>query len=424
MASRRKSEPLSRRAFLKQVAVAGTLTTSALLGAAILPSTQAAVVPHSLGESRLQIGVVVPQGSDAISADLLAGMRLGLQQHSAVVVDLVVQQYHSVSDLHRTLPQLLAEPQIVAVVGMLGRNTADTFGTLLGERRVPLVVADVGANIIKQAEQHPWIARSSLHHWQSALALGDWAARTHGPRALLLSSFYESGFDTLTVFRQGFEHAGGAVIDTIVVDSPMAPRSTQDLIREINRLQPDLIYASASGDVARQILDAVQQAMLPATGQLLGTPSFVQAILKQQPEALPGTLTTATNWPSDLAIPQNQQFQHAFVQSFNRKTTMYGVLGYDTANLLTQSIDLTRPQQGVSPEYLRAATTDGPRGNIAIAAETLDTTGMIYLHQTRTTAAATHTQIQPLGRISSGDSRIEPLRHGLRSGWTSAYLVG
>src|SRR2546426_10380737 len=74
--------------------------------------------------------------------------------------------------------------------------------------RTFLILADAGANIVRETEQSPYVFHNTLGYWQSSLALGEWAVRNIGKKVFVASSFYESGYDALYAFRLGAEIAG------------------------------------------------------------------------------------------------------------------------------------------------------------------------------------------------------------------------
>ena len=76
--------------------------------------------------------------------------------------------------------------------------TAQHLTSLFEQRQVPLVLANVGAHVVRPRQRHPLVLHHSLGYWQSSFALGRWAARNLGPRAYVSASIVDAGYDTLT----------------------------------------------------------------------------------------------------------------------------------------------------------------------------------------------------------------------------------
>lgn len=141
------------------------------------------------------------------------------------------------------------------ITGMISPDVATGLENYLAGNGTFLIMSGLGANAWKPAIESPYIYSHSLNTWEAAWATGNWSASNLGHRAIIISSFYESGFDSLLAFRLGFEECKGKIFDTIVTDAPIAGKDLlENAFRKIKEKQPDMIYASYCGDAAEDFI--------------------------------------------------------------------------------------------------------------------------------------------------------------------------
>src|SRR5690606_34383162 len=126
-----------------------------------------------------------------------------------------------------------------------------------------------------------------------------------------LSSFYESGFDTLLAFEQGVEASGGSIVDRFVTHfDPSAPRIA-DAIEAVRVLRPDFVYAAYNGQQASEFLRAYHAAGL-------GIPLVGSSFIADENLTLPAALRTVGAWSAALDTAENSAFMGAFKSSSGR----------------------------------------------------------------------------------------------------------
>lgn len=385
---------ISRRVFLRRVGA-----SLAGVAAAGLPfaSTQAAPA------ASLHIAVIVPESSRVvgIGAQLLRGM-------AAASPELAITPftYQRPTQALGAAHDAAASGQFDAVVGMLSHHHAADLGPALQASGVPLIVADMGANMPRPGQDAPYVLRSSLGMWQAAWALGSHTARTQGREAILASSLYESGYDLLFAFRQGFEQAGGTIVASHVTHV-----GEQDglgtLYERVRAERPALVAAFYSGSEAEAFVAGYREAGLAAP--LVGLAPLAEAA------ALPtGTLTAAT-WSPDLASGGAAQFHRAYQVAHGHAPDAYAALGYDTAKLLAHA----RRQGGALRDSLASTWLTGARGPLALAHQGAAGTLPIFL---RTSDGVRTTTIGQLAAPAEAAVAQALAGIGAKTGWLGAYL--
>jgi branched-chain amino acid transport system substrate-binding protein len=429
MDQERQSEAIkiSRRSLLRAAAIgAGAALASIPLApgaAAAAPRAPAQVPPAD--QAPFRIGLVLPESQlvPAFGPGLLDGLRLALHEVGGVSAGrplaLLVERY-GVSQ-HRAMARaraLVEERGVDVLVGAFSRHGATQLGPLAAERGTPLVVADVGANAVRPDRQRPFVLRSSLGHWRASWALGEWAARTVGGRALVLSSFYDSGYDTIYAFRSGFMSAGGQPPAVHVTHLPEQGLDLAPAISAIREARPDAVFAIYSGWRAEAFVRAFAASGLARHTRLLGS-SFLadEALLPALGEAADGILS-AGSWAPGLGGAGERAFADAYGALAGRPADSFAALGYDTGRLLLSALDSVgnNPDGQRLRDALASARFSGARGPVATHAQTLEAASAIYLRSVE--GGTLRADYQLLAAHAMPELEVD----NLKTGWTNGYL--
>lgn len=253
------SHPLSRRSFIQMGAGLAASLAAAPLGAL------AALDTHHLSQSATEanstlIGVMLPETRQL--PDAAAHLLHGIQQALGTQHTLLTERSGITSDSVVLAAQYLLEAGSKLLIGLVSPTQTEALHPILHAHDAVLLALTPGETVVQRA--HPRVFYASLGYWQSAYAAGQWAARQHGGRAMLLASFYESGFDTVYAFEQGVSAAGGQLIDRHITHvHPTADRLAAAL-SAVRANRPDVVYAAYQGAQAAAFLKAYRGAGLTA----------------------------------------------------------------------------------------------------------------------------------------------------------------
>lgn len=431
---------VSRRTFLRRIsAAAGALTAGQLISACSNSSAASltrnvdqasqpmAVHSPSAQKDTLRVGLLLPQSQlyPAISTNFRAGMDLFLAQRSSAdrPISLIAQEYGTTPSVAlEQAHEWITADQVDLIVGSLSSGTAATLHPLLHERRMPLLVSNIGANLTRDDRNSPYIIRNSFSYWQSSWALGRWAAGNLGKQVFVASSFYDSGYDSLYAFQLGFESAGGAIISTKVTHLPTDTSELHMLMAEIDQAQPDLVFAAYSGAQAGDFVRAYAQAGLSARVPLLGSGFLVdESLLSQQGDAALG-IKTALPWARTLDLPANQAFTSAFQNFSGWPADPFAVLGYDTARLISSAARSAGDTKQLH-QALTSTAFESPRGAVQVDKTLLEINTPLYLREVRAGAGGlSNAVIDKLPAVPMLDDQIAALRASTKTGWSNAYL--
>jgi branched-chain amino acid transport system substrate-binding protein len=424
------SSGLSRRAFLRSAGLAaGALAAAPLLNAA--PAWAAGPAPASAlptGRDLLTIGVLLPRSTiyPALGSNFLAGMQLYCNQAADDArpgVRLVAKDagFGRVQAL-AAAQQLLEADKAALVVGLSNPALVDMLRGLFQTRRTVFLTAGLGENVPRAADDSAYVFHHSLGAAEAAWALGRWAATHLGGRAAIATALYDSGYDALTAFRLGFTAAGGTVTTTqtthLLANSPALPA----VLAEIAAGRPDFLYAAYCGPAASDFVRAVQAG--PAAGiPLLGSPLLAgETALPSLGKAALG-IKTALGWTPALDTAENRAFVAAYTKQTGQAPDNLALLGYETARLAVTALAGAGgdPARGTRMrDALAAATFAGPRGPVAMDAQTHCTGGPLYLREVQMRDGAfAHV---PVAKLPTAAEAGAALRATVKSGWTNAYL--
>lgn len=380
----------------------------------------------------VRIGLLLPQSQlhPELAQSLLSGMRLALAQSSDQAggrpieirsVPASVSPYRAAEQAR----QLIAAEQIDLLVGFVGAKTATLLEPLLQERQIPLIVNTIGANVPRQASASPYVVRNSLQQWQSNWALGAWTADNVGARAVVASSFYESGYDTLYVFGQGFQSAGGAIIETHVTHRPDAPADLAALMTAIKAARPDVVYAAYAGKMALSFAQAYAHAGLAGRIPLVTSPFMVDEQLLSKHGRAALNIRSGLSWSRQLQTPENRAFLATYQARTGQSADAFAVLGHDAGRLIVQALTTaggeTRSERLV--HALGAASFVGPRGRVAVQPDIYDLATPLYVREVRRAGGMlSNTIIAELRAPATAAVQADLASVSSKTGWANPYL--
>ena len=385
------NKALSRRKFIQ-------LGFTMMGGAAAGPLAGFAA-PFGISVSgALRIGMMLPQAQlhPLMTANLLDGFKLAFNGRRGV--ELVTETVGvTQSDAVKAAAKLL-ESGVKIVAGVVSALHVEALQPLFAEYDATLVVMTAGEN--DYSGSLPNVVFNSLHYWQSSHAAGKWAAETYGGRGMIVSSFYESGFDTLLAFEQGVEASGGSIADRFVTHFDPSASRIADAIEAVRALRPDFVYAAYNGGQAAEFLRAYHAAGL-------GIPLIGSAFIADENAALPTPLRTVGAWSGALDSVENSAFMSAFKSASGRSADAFAALGYETGLWIDSAAEYAG-SAGICAA-LESASFAGPRGALHFDAATRTLTSSLYLRGQR---QAIETLGVPQVMLSQDQ----------KSGWISTYL--
>ncbi|PKQ19734.1 MAG: hypothetical protein CVT66_08490 [Actinobacteria bacterium HGW-Actinobacteria-6] len=342
------------------------------------------------------VGVVAPPSArypdllGQLESGVRAGLAVGGQVDAPVFSRLAA---NSAPSSAAAMARDLIEREKVDIVLVYANPTrTDLLGALSAETGVPVVVVDPGAHIVTSADTEPRVLSHSLGHWQSAWSLGSWSADAVGPRAYIISSLYESGFDTCGAFEHGLAQAGGSVIGTSVTH--VQPGDVASAVHAAVVSGADSIFAACSGTEADEILRAIA-----ADKSAARIPLLIPGLSADRLVSAPGlSAFTALTWPA-------------------AKKSAFAMLGEDVGALVAAAVEGGRK---ALPSGMTEFT--GARGDITLDLASGRTDIAVGIHSA--VASGGFVAFEPLSvamNTSQASAFADDIVPEVRSGWLDVY---
>lgn len=380
----------------------------------------------------LKIGVVLPESQvyPMLGASILSGLQLAFAQRGNRAgdrpIELLPAMYgEQISLATKQARALILDQGADLLVGVISSAATAPLHDLLQERQVPLIVTNVGANVVRSYGQSPYIFRNSLNDWQANWATGAWVADRVGKTAFIASSFYESGYDSAHMFARGLEHAGGTVVGRYVTHRPREADTFTPMVAAIKQADPDIVYAAYSGPQAIAFMRAYAGANLAGRIPLVGSGFLLDESLLQQHghAALHGI--SGSTWAPALDSAENIAFLSAYRAAAGRPADPFAVLGYDAAQMIA-AVAEARPAGMTAPSFdrLGARQLRSPRGDLLIDQQTQSSSAPFYIREVRQQQGrSTNVVIAKLDPVAGLDDAAAAIRGSAKSGWLNAYLA-
>ena len=419
--------PISRRTFLKTIAAASSVLAVPIVSSPTVAHAAIGTVKARATAIRANIGVILPQAAtnESLNQSFTNGFKLALQgkrNDVTAAVQLVVRESGvQQQQLQATLADLFATAKPDLIVGLLRSNVTSSIETLLTKQRRCLVATSLSATVPNTATPPSWSIDFALPYWQSAWALGQWAAQNMGKRAAILHSFAESGYDSAFAFGCGFAAGGGEIVTMTVTHAPTSTTKLAETLETVAATQPDVVYLGYTGELAAEMLTAVPRSGLRGL-PVCGTGAMVEgAALNRLGNGALG-LRTATVWDVNATDKTSTNFVRAYQNATRTSPDHWSLLGFEIASLITvvaQSLGNDWQDPAMVRTTLLNAQIESPRG--LVGPQTSASTFVIReVRQNRkglVTASIANVNATPLA-----DPQIAALQTSLRSGCSLPYL--
>ena len=363
-----------RHSRIRGISITAVLATGALVLTACGSSLPGGNDSADSGASdrAVKIGLLVPTSGvyASLGKDMTQGFQLYLDEHENKLggfdVDLVKADEGEGPDTGvPAATRLVQQNSVSAIVGVVNSAVALGLKDLVTEAKVPLLIANAGANDLTGPGASPYIWRTSYANAQPDYALGKYVAdQLAGSGGVyLLGADYAAGKEHLAGFKAAFEAAGGEVLGEQY--TPFG--TTKDF-------QPYLSTAQASGAKAVFAFYAGAEAVsfvkqytafgLSDSMQLYSAGFLTEGgVLEAQGADALGVMTSL-QYSDTLDNAVNKDFVAAYTKAFSGVPTGYAVGAYDAAAVLDKVLKTVGSTDGtkIADGIKEVGDIDSPRG--------------------------------------------------------------
>jgi branched-chain amino acid transport system substrate-binding protein len=376
----------------------------------------------------LAIGVIIPRSH--LRPDLCSSFQSGLELawdahlvHGRRPMIAAAQIDVGGGGLAAAVQQLLGVQRPSVILGMLDARLADSAAQLC-DGKAAFIDCSAGAIVPSAPSPQRAHVRLTLGQWQSAYALGRWAAG-QGRRASIISTFYDAGYDGLYAFRLGFEDGGGEVGQAVVIDAPNQALGIDAALAQIALQRPDVVYAAIHDHHAGPFMTSWSQGPLHGDALLVANPFLVDYAHRHAQGAEADGVVVCSSYDPALDAPANHDFRQRYQQRHGRMPDVFAVLGHDAGMLVAAALGRCSPGAGSAQIMAACAGLEiaSPRGRIAIDAQSASSRSSHYISACSWSPAGIERRIiDRCDAIDESDPRIRALQSGLRSGWVNPYM--
>ena len=346
------------------------------LGLAATPALAATVklgvvLPYSGGAADL--GKQIQQGMD-LYMELEGQQKLGEHQIEMIKRD----SKGPGGDAAKTAVQeLIVREKVNLLTGFVYSPNIIASAPLIEQANMPTLVLNAATAWIPSLSKD--IARVSMTMWQTGFPMGEYAANTLGCKTAAVGyTDYPPGKDALAAFEQGFEGAGGEVVDAVPMGGPAEVPDFTPFMQRVKDAAPDCFYVfvPAGNHAAAVFKTYADLGMADAGVRLIGPGDITQDTQLQVLGAAAVGVVTLGQYQADLDNPANQKFVAAWKEAYGEDSTpdFMAAQGYDGMAAIVAAV--VEQNGEIEPERTMQIWSgwsfDGPRGHVMIDPETRD----------------------------------------------------
>jgi branched-chain amino acid transport system substrate-binding protein len=274
--------------------------------------------------------------------------------------------------------ELITNDKVQLLTGFVFSPSAIAMAPVVMQAKMPMVIANAGTAWITNLS--PYIVRLSFSMWHPAYPMGAFAYNKVGCKtAAMAYTDFPPGKDSTEAFKTGFEKAGGKIVDSIPLGSPVQVPDFTPFFQKIKDEKPDCMYVFIpSGAHATGVMKAYGELGMRKAGiKLIGPMDLIpDNKLQDMGDAAIGTVVMG-HYAVDLDNAQNKAFNKEWHAAYGADSypDFMSAAGWDTMHAIFETIkklkgDLSDGTKVV--DAMRGWSADGPRGHVMIDPATRD----------------------------------------------------
>jgi branched-chain amino acid transport system substrate-binding protein len=264
--------------------------------------------------------------------------------------------------------ELITNDKVQLVTGFVFSPSAIALAPTITQAKVPMVIANAGTAWITNLS--PYIVRLSFSMWHHGYPMG---------AAALAYTDFPPGKDSTEAFKTGFEKAGGKIVDSIPMGSPVQVPDFTPFFQKIKDEHPDCMYVFIpSGAHATGVMKAYGELGMRKAGvKLIGPMDLVpDNKLQDMGDAAIGTIVMG-NYAVDLNNAQNKAFNEEWHKAYGKDSypDFMSAAGWDTMHAIFDTIKKLNGNMSDGAKVVDAMKgwqANGPRGHVMIDPATRD----------------------------------------------------
>jgi branched-chain amino acid transport system substrate-binding protein len=344
-----------------------------------------ATAAHAQGKT-VKVGVVVPfTGANAdLGQQMDKAFDLYVKLHGQDIapnkVELVKRDEGppTGAQAKTTATELITNDKVQILTGFSFSPSAIALAPVVTQAKVPMLIANAGTAWITNLS--PYIVRLSFSMWHPAYPMGAYAYNKIGCKtAALAYTDFPPGKDSTEAFKTGFEKAGGKIVDSIPMGSPVQVPDFTPFFQKVKDAHPDCMYVFIpSGAHAAGVMKAYGELGMRKAGvKLIGPMDLIpDNKLQDMGDAAIGTIVMG-HYSVDLDNAENKTFNAEWHKAYGPTSypDFMSAAAWDSMHAIFDTVkklngDFSDGQKVV--DALKGWTATGPRGKVTIDPNTRD----------------------------------------------------
>ena len=321
------------------------------------------------GDGTVKVGLLVPKSGvyAPLGRDMENGFRMYLDAAGGKLggrsVEMVVADEGGGPETGVPAAQkLIQQDKVTTLVGIVNSAVALGVRDLVTDARIPLIVANAGANAITGERRSDYVWRTSFTNGEVAAALGAYVAgQVKDGKVFLAAPDYTAGKEATAGFQEAFEAAGGSVAGTEL--TPFGTTTNfQPYLARIQRSGAKAVYCFYAGAEAVAFVKQYQQFGLSSKVPLYCSGFVTEGgVLKAQGDAALG-IQGSLHYSDQLDNPTNEKFVADYSSKYGESPTVYAVQAYDAAAVLDRALAKGTGGDAIVEGLKGIGEIDSPRG--------------------------------------------------------------
>jgi len=347
--------------------------------------------PSAWAQQPIKIGVLMPTSGvlAALATEQINGMNIALEEFGGAVagrkVEMIVEDDESKPSIGLSKARkLILSDRVDVLTGIVGSDVALAVRPFAEANRIPVVIANAGANALTGENCSPWMFRVSFSHAQLVSDFGGWLVRRGIRRVYALGADFVSPREMVAAFRKGFVAAGG----TFVGEAFSPYGATTDFgpyLSQARAANPDAIFAVYYGSEAILFVKQYQSFGLQDKYKLVSTMGLTPQMLRGAQGEAAANILESLNYVPELDTPANKAFQAVYQKKYGKLGAEFAVMGYDAMRFVLEalkSLNGRTDDRSAVAAAIRKVSYVGPRGPMSIDARNNALTQNIYMTET------------------------------------------
>ena len=325
----------NRRNFLK---IAGVGITSAVLN----PFHSQSAKLNTKGK-KIKVGVLIPQSTENpfYPLSFLNGLNLGIDQRNAIKngkIELITEQVHFATPMivKEKSQKLISENNVDIITGIVNSEVVSHVGNLFKNALLPAIFANAGESyLVNELKQNPFLFFNTLNLFQAAYESGRYAVNNFGKNVAIITSFYDSGYDSLFTFKQGVESAGGNAPVTYNANQN-SENFISDTIEKLKLTEPDCMYIFLHGNQSDEVIRNLHFANIK-------TPLITSAFSTENHRLINlgeagNKIISLGSWNKNLQTKENKNYVESYIKKFNKEPDLFATIGFETGQIIYEAL--------------------------------------------------------------------------------------